>query len=198
MAGRPREFDREEALRKAQYLFWTYGYEGTSMGTLSEELGLASARIYAAFRSKEELFREAIERYRTNEGSFVTRALLEEPTARGAIERMFREAVETYTRRGQPQGCMIVSSAMNSASENDHVRQWLAAQRLEQTASIVKRLRKAVQSGELRRDDDPVVLGEYLAAVMNGLSVHARDGVSKKRLLMLGDLAVASVFGPER
>ena len=55
MAGRPREFDRDLALEKARDLFWARGYEGTSMSDLVAALGIASARIYAAFGSKEAL-----------------------------------------------------------------------------------------------------------------------------------------------
>jgi hypothetical protein len=45
MPGRPREFDRDEALAKARDAFWTRGYEGVSMSDLVEVLGRASARI---------------------------------------------------------------------------------------------------------------------------------------------------------
>ncbi len=68
MAGRPREFDRDQALHKAMLLFWQHGYEGTSMSALVETLGIASARIYAAFGSKEQLFREAVALYEEGEG----------------------------------------------------------------------------------------------------------------------------------
>ena len=82
MAGRPREFDRDQALRKAMLLFWQHGYEGTSMSALVEALGIASARIYAAFGSKEQLFREAVALYEEGEGGFAPRAL-EQPADRG-------------------------------------------------------------------------------------------------------------------
>jgi len=197
MAGRPREFDRDKALAKARDAFWARGYEGVSMADLVSALGLASARIYAAFGSKEDLFREAIALYDAHEGGFATRALEEEPTARQAIERILKEAIETYTRPGQPQGCMVVSAATNTAAENDGVRTLLAGYRRRRTASLVARLEKAIEDGELPADADAQVLGDYYATVLHGLSVQARDGVPKKRLLAIIPVASAA-FGAAR
>ena len=185
MAGRPREFDREAALRKARDVFWSRGYEGTSMADLVAALGIASARIYAAFGSKEELFREAISLYETHEGGFADRALTEEPTARRAIERMLRNAVETYTRRGQPQGCMVVSAATNCSTDNEPIAAWLAEHRRKRTASIIDRLKQGVASGDLPQDTDVEAWGDLIATLLHGLSVQARDGVPKRRLYAL-------------
>jgi AcrR family transcriptional regulator len=185
MAGRPREFDRARALRKARDLFWARGYEGTSMADLVEALGLASARIYAAFGSKEALFREAVALYEEQEGGFATRALEEEPTARRAIERILRDAVETYTHPGNPQGCMVVSAATNCSRTHDAVSAWLAEHRRARTLSIIDRLRLAVKRGELPPATDIEALGDLFAALLHGLSVQARDGVSRERLWAL-------------
>jgi len=190
MAGRPREFDRDEALAKARDLFWARGYEGVSMADLVEALGLASARIYAAFGSKETLFREAVTLYDAGEGGFATRALAEEPTARAAIGRMLREAIETYTRRGRPTGCMVVSAATNCASANEGVREWLSEFRRRRTASLVERLEQAVAEGEFPAETNAQKLGDYFATVLHGLSVQARDGVPRRRLLGMADLAM--------
>jgi AcrR family transcriptional regulator len=185
MAGRPREFDREQALRKARDAFWDRGYEGTSMADLVSALGIASARIYAAFGSKEELFRETVALYEAEEGGFADRALDEEPTAWRAIERMLRDAVDTYTKRGRPKGCMVVSAATNCSNSNEAVRSWLAEHRRARTASIIGRLRLAVERGELPESTNVQALGDCFAALLHGLSVQARDGISKERLLAL-------------
>jgi AcrR family transcriptional regulator len=185
MAGRPREFDRQQALERARDAFWRRGYEGTSMSDLVAALGIASARIYAAFGSKEALFREAIALYEAGEGGFADRALAEELTAREAIARMLRDAVEIYTRPGQPQGCMVVSAATNCSAENDAVMAWLAKHRRARTASLIARLRRAVKDGELPPQTDVEMLGDCFAALLHGLSVQARDGVPKRRLLAL-------------
>ncbi|TXI65142.1 TetR/AcrR family transcriptional regulator [Mycolicibacterium mageritense] len=184
MTGRPREFDRGEVLEKIQQVFWEHGYECTSMSDLVSATGLASARLYAAYGSKEALFREAIERYEQQEGGFADRALAEEPTARRAIERILREAVDVYTQRGA-RGCMVVSSATNCSPANDAVRQWLAEHRRKRTDSLVERLRIAVAAGELREGTDAQALGDTYAAMLHGISVQARDGVPRERLLAL-------------
>src|SRR5580704_35526 len=119
MAGRPREFDRDKALAKARDAFWKRGYEGIAMSDLVSLLGLASSRIYAAFGSKEDLFREAVALYRGAEGGAPLRALKAAPTLRDGIEAMLRTAIMTYTQPGRPRGCMVVTAAANCSSEND-------------------------------------------------------------------------------
>ena len=37
--GRPRTFDRNEAIRQAMTLFWQHGYESTSLAMLKSNLG---------------------------------------------------------------------------------------------------------------------------------------------------------------
>jgi AcrR family transcriptional regulator len=184
MAGRPREFDRDVALAQVQAAFWARGYEGTSMADLVAATGLASARLYAAFGAKEAMFRAAVERYEREEGGFADRALAEEPTVRRALERMLRDAVDAYTRP-EPRGCMVVGAATNCASENDAVRDWLEEHRKQRTESITARLRSAMAAGELPPDTDVRAIGDAFAALLHGLSVQARDGVSRRRLLAL-------------
>jgi AcrR family transcriptional regulator len=161
------------------------------MADLTERVGLASARLYAAFGSKEDLFREGIAHYEAQEGGFADRALEEESTAARALERMFREGIELYTRKQGPRGCMVVSSATNCTEENERVREWLAEHRRARTASIVRRIQKAVQAGELQAGTDATVLGDLYATALHGISVQARDGVSRRRLLLMVPMLLA-------
>ncbi|WP_309227646.1 MULTISPECIES: TetR/AcrR family transcriptional regulator [unclassified Mycolicibacterium] len=171
-------------LEQIQHVFWERGYESTSMNDLVAATGLASARLYAAYGSKEALFREAIGRYEQQEGGFADRALAEEPTAYCAIERMLREAVDLYTADGS-RGCMVVSAATNCSPANDGVRHWLAEHRRQRTESVVNRLHAAVAAGELSAGIDPQAVGDAYAALLHGISVQARDGIPRDRLLAL-------------
>lgn len=182
MAGRPREFDRHEALRKARDLFWSRGFESTSMADLVSALGLASARIYAAFGSKEQLFREAVEDYEAHEGGFVARILAEEVSAVRAIERIFREAITLYTRADGPKGCMVVVAATNYSAASEKVSSWLADHRRRQTLALIEHMVAAKTAGELKPDCNTEALGDAIATFLHGLSIQARDNVSVDRL----------------
>ncbi|MEV4782447.1 TetR/AcrR family transcriptional regulator [Burkholderia sp. LMU1-1-1.1] len=191
MAGRPREFDRDLALERARDAFWQRGYEGVSMADLVAVMGIASARIYAAFGSKEALFREAVGLYETGEGGFAAHALRQEESARAAIERMLREAVAVYARDAR--GCMVVAAGANCAAENDAVAAWLAGHRRARTQSIIDKLRAAERAGELRPGTDVEALGDSYATFLHGLSVQARDGVGEARLLAMIPVAMAAL-----
>lgn len=185
MAGRPREFDAERALLQARDLFWERGFEGVSMSDLVKELGIASARIYAAFGSKEELFRKAILLYEEGDGGFADRALNSSLPVWDAIHTMLIDAVELYTqkRKRRPLGCMVVTSATNFSSENHEIAKWLQEHRRRRTESIIIRFERAARDHELPGGIDPEALGNLTAAMLHGISVQARDGVAKSNLV---------------
>ena len=62
-AGRPREFDLDQALEAAIEVFWRRGFEGTSLSDLTTAMELSRPSVYAAFGNKEALFRKALARY---------------------------------------------------------------------------------------------------------------------------------------
>lgn len=163
--------------------FWRRGYEGTSMADLVQALGIASARIYAAFGSKQDLFREAVQRYEAGDGGFADRAMAQEPRVRDALARVLRDAVATYTDDAHPLGCMVVTAATNCAEENEAVAAWLAEHRRQRTQSLIDRLKRALDEGELRAGTDVQALGDFYATQLHGISVQARDGVPRQRLL---------------
>jgi hypothetical protein len=62
--ARPREFDEAEALERAMGVFWSQGYEATSVEDLVGSTGLNRGSLYAAFGDKNALFLRALEHYR--------------------------------------------------------------------------------------------------------------------------------------
>src|ERR1700733_15772686 len=110
-AGRPRSFDREQALDAAMRVFWKQGYEGASLADLTAAMGINRPSLYAAFGDKEALFRKVLDRYNSGPAAYVCDAL-NQPTARRAIERLLQGAADLATGSGHRPGCLFVQGAL--------------------------------------------------------------------------------------
>ncbi|MFJ9028106.1 TetR/AcrR family transcriptional regulator [Streptomyces sp. NPDC102274] len=190
--GRPRGFDRDTALEQAMKVFWATGYEATSMADLTSAMGIASPSLYAAFGSKEELFREAVALYGATAGRPVARALTEEPTARAAVNAVLHANAYAYTRADTPGGCMIVMAATNCSESNAPVRDHLAQIRKAGIEDLTVRLEQGVRDGDLAPGTDTHGVASFYTAVLQGMSVQARDGASREDLEMLAERAMSA------
>lgn len=191
--GRPREFDREAALAKATRLFWERGYEATSVGELTEAMGIRPASLYAAFGDKMSLFKEVVYDYgRSPAGAFIATALREEPTAYGAFSRILHEAAVIYPDPAHPPGCLTISAATNVTVKDAEAAAFLRDLRAANLAAFETRLRTAQHEGELPPDADPRTLAAYFAAVIQGMSQRARDGADTTELTAIADLALSA------
>ena len=142
--GRPRSFDRDVALERAMDLFWRQGYEATSLADLTAAMGINPPSLYAAFGDKEHLFLAAVERYENlGRGPGAGCILEDEPTARGAIERILKETAIELSKPSQPKGCMLITAATNCSAESAHVQRALAERRAEQKKHLKERIARA-------------------------------------------------------
>ncbi|ABC82909.1 TetR/AcrR family transcriptional regulator [Anaeromyxobacter dehalogenans] len=192
--GRPRSFDRGEALRKAVEVFWDRGYDGASMADLTRAMGINSPSLYAAFGSKAALFREVVDLYVATEGASGRRAL-DEGTAREAIRGMLRSTAEGLTAAGKPHGCMIVlgrcQAGAPDAGDGPELDALLRARRGRTLEDLRGRLRRAVDEGDLPPGADVEGLTAFYATVLQGMSLRARDGASRAELLGIAESAMA-------
>lgn len=177
--GRPREFETQAAVDQAMLLFWERGYEATSLAELKAAMGgLSTASFYAAFGSKEALFRQVVRRYLDTYGRVT--APLRDPAraARAAVEATLRDSARMQTGDGHPPGCLIVLSAIACSIVNGPIREMLAAERRRNRAGLLACVARAVAAGELRDRADTTALATLLESVLLGISIQARDGVA--------------------
>lgn len=180
--GRPRGFDRDEALESAMRLFWSRGYEATSISDLTQAMDITPPSLYAAFGDKKRLFLEAVERYEQETGCFARKALTSEPTAELAIRRLLLDAVKFFTDPKNPKGCLIALGATNCAIESTDIFEALAERRRTAENAVRARIAAGQKAGELSDDADVDALTGMVTATRYGLAIKARDGAPRARL----------------
>ena len=192
--GRPRAFDRDAALDQAMRLFWDRGYEGTALDDLTAAMGISPSSLYAVFGDKERLFGAALERYAHGPGAFTRRIFAEEPTARGAFTRLLRTAAAELTRPERPAGCMVALSATHGSPAAQPIRALLQRYRQAAQEAMTARLRQGIAAGDLPAGTDAQALAVYYFAILQGMSMQARDGA--RRAVLLGMAATAMKAWP--
>lgn len=183
--GRPRTFDREQAVKDAMYLFWQYGYESTSLSQLKAGIGrgISAPSFYAAFGSKEALFRECVEHYLSTFGKVTAFLWDDSLSPRDALETTLRESARMQCEKGHPSGCMVGLGALSATSdEHSAVTEPLTRSRNRTRNGILALIQRAADSGELRHDVSAMALTNAFSTFLFGLSIQARDGATAEQL----------------
>jgi AcrR family transcriptional regulator len=182
--GRPRGFDREQALETAMRMFWQRGFEATSMSELTAAIGVAAPSLYAAFGSKDDLFRAALQRYlerfRSERGAALAAPGL---SAREAFARLFDALAGDFAACPDRSGCMLVAAETGGlGAAAAQLREVLGAHRAGIEAGFRARIERGQREGDVAADADAAALAKFLSTVLQGLSIQARDGASAEQL----------------
>ena len=182
--GRPRSFDRDQAVETAMRLFWRHGYEGVSVGDLTDAIGIAAPSLYAAFGSKAGLFRQALARYEEAGGGFDLSLIGAAGSLEEAVRLVLEAGVRAVTDPAREPGCMISGGMIACHPDNQALARDVAGRR--------GALREAMSLALRRWTDerDAVALSWHLAAVLQGMSIQARDGAAAADLRMVVDEVV--------
>ncbi|MFI1583670.1 TetR family transcriptional regulator C-terminal domain-containing protein [Embleya sp. NPDC020630] len=97
-----------------------------------------------------------------------------------------------YTEESKPRGCMIVLSATNCSKANAPVREHVASVRREGIDDLTRRLCQGVRDGDVPPGVDAAGVASFYGAVIQGMSVQARDGASRADLERVAAYAMAA------
>lgn len=188
--GRPRSFDKEEALKKAMHVFWEKGYEGTSMADLIESIGMKAPSLYAAFGNKDAIFKEVVQKYLPIVVNGQLATLNNTSDIVEAVQNTLKECVRLFTSPDNPHTCLIMTAAINASPEHqDHVVS-LRAMREDYRNAWVKRFEIAEQERQLTGQLSPQQLADFYVTLIQGMSLRAKDGANKEDLTRTAEIAL--------
>jgi len=169
------------ALEQAMLTFWRYGYETTSISELTAAMGVTAPSIYTAFGDKRQLFLEAMRLY-AGSTEDLKLSLSAADTARDAVEWMLDSAVKRFTGKNTPHGCLLASATASGSKDSIDVQAAVTSIRSEIMKLICMRIKQDVKKGVLPPNTDAAALATFVIALVQGMSVLARDGIKRRPL----------------
>jgi TetR/AcrR family transcriptional regulator, transcriptional repressor for nem operon len=169
--ARPREFDADSVLERAMQIFWSQGYEATSLDDLCAKTGLSRSSLYAAFGDKRGLLLKSLERYVDHGSDFIARALTRKTPLRAALANLFDEFIDGIVAGPGRRGCFIGNCAAEFAGHDRdamvHVRDALERN----TGYFRAALAAAQNRKEISATADIDALARFLSAGIQGLQL---------------------------
>jgi TetR/AcrR family transcriptional regulator, transcriptional repressor for nem operon len=174
--GRPREFDLDEALDKAIRVFCEHGYNATSVGDLTEAMGLASGSIYKAFKDKRAVFLAALDRYKLLRNEQLAAIAGSSGSARERLRAVLGFYVESSKGVEGRRGCMFVGSAVELAIVDREVAARVGASLSRNEAFLAGLIRQGQADGSVSAKINPEEIARIMVCLTQGLRVVGKSG----------------------
>lgn len=151
--GRPREFDRDQALGALTILFWQKGYESTTQQDMVECTGLSSSSLLNAFGNKPAIFRHVLENYMMMQRQGLS--ILTDGEEGIADLMSFFDRIEAHVS-GQlacPKGCLAVKTMTGPLDVSEPINDLLQSYRDNLAYALRTVFQRALARGEVLEEN---------------------------------------------
>lgn len=166
--ARPLEFDRKAATQSALLLFWSKGYQATSLADLVAAMGISRSSFYAAYGDKRGVLVECLDLFAARSIEILARARAHQPPV-AALRSFFVQTLSEDAGQRWAWGCMLVNTVLELADVDealcDHARRRLGEVEAAFEACLADTGCGAAKAAEL---------SGFLMVVNEGLRVSSR------------------------
>ncbi|MDP9759375.1 TetR family transcriptional regulator C-terminal domain-containing protein [Agrobacterium sp. SORGH_AS_0745] len=191
--GRPREFELDEAVRKAMQVFWDRGYHDASLPDLLEGMELSRGSFYKALVDKRGVYLRALDAYIEDAVRSVGETLHSNPSPKAAIRDAFSQQVDQSSGTEGLRGCFVVFAAVEMLPDDKEVAPRISRlfRRLQDlyAAAIIR----AQALGEIDPGLDERTLARFLVCQIQGMRVLAKAGADRAETRAMVALALKAL-----
>lgn len=155
------------------HLFWVKGFHATSLKDLEAALRMRPGSIYAAFESKEALFKEAIDLYALQMRSDLERSVATAESPLRALQSHILGLAKLSPCEKPSTACMLVKSLLE-LPEGTATRQVVEAHLGYVEAMLEQSFVRAKEVGELSVESDPARMARRMQTYIFGLKIQAQ------------------------
>jgi len=176
------KFDRQDVIDKATNLYWKKGFHATSMRNLQDEIDMRPGSIYAAFGSKDGLFKETLRNY-TDMGLAQMHDFAARNDSPLSTLKAFVKAQVIDTQSDAPNGMCMLSKTLGELTEEHQELIDITKSHLNEISeAIASLIEQAKDAGEVDQDKDANELAQHVQIQIAGLRTFAK--ITNDRVLL--------------
>ncbi|WP_394780043.1 TetR/AcrR family transcriptional regulator [Undibacterium sp.] len=187
--ARKKEFNREDAVRKAMEVFWEKGFEAASTDDLLSGMGIGRQSMYDTFGDKRQLYLEALQHYVSDSISNLLQCMRTADSSLQALSNVLLQ-IATGSAAHQAKGCMGVSAVSEFGQADEDINRILASSGMLLESTLERVISDGQQKGEIRASLQPRLAAKFIATTLLGLKLSAKGGVSQQELFAIADFAL--------
>lgn len=176
--GRPREFITSEVLDRVRDVFLAKGFAAASLDELCAAAGLSRPSLYAAFGDKEQLYIGMLRHIGQKSVEAMDAVLSGPEPIEQRLGRLYKGAIDIYTKPPNRPGCIIVGTATVEATSHPAI----GATANEILASFEKAFERGFIKSDLKPAPTPAERASMSGAILYATGVRARLGVPATEL----------------
>jgi TetR/AcrR family transcriptional repressor of nem operon len=191
--ARPIKYPHETLLQRALDLFWTKGYEATSVQDLLTHLDIHKGTLYASFGDKHTLYLEVLAYYQRTINERLLAVLAEPGSPLATIRALFDRLVTSLASVEGRRGCLFTNATMESALADGEIAAVVGQAQTQLTGALERTLTAAQQAEEMPRYSSQKIrsLALFLSTAIQGLRVVARTSPSEYSLQQVAAIALS-------
>lgn len=155
-------------------VFWTKGYEATSLDELCDATGLGRSSMYAAFTDKRQLYLRVLKRYEARAVARVGKALAGDGPVRDNLSAFLREIIDSIAHGTGRRGCLIGNSAAGLNTDDKEIAEVVRHSLDQHELAFRGALERAQQRGEIADGEDVRALARFVTASFHGLRIFGK------------------------
>ncbi len=191
--ARKKNFDESEVLDKALKIFWTKGFNATSIQDLVDGLGINRASMYDTWGDKHNLYMKSLERYRQNASSQLLNEIRSNKSALDILKGFLKSNARESALDPEKKGCFMINSISELANSDDSVNELTSKHRKTFEGVLAEIIREGQESGEIQRKFDSEVLARFLYSTVSGIRVIGKGTISEKELAEVVEVALSAL-----
>ncbi len=177
------EFNEDEAIQRAMEVFWEKGYKGASLRDLTDAMKINSSSLYNTIGDKHGLFVRCVQHYTDLRRKDIEKRLKSAGSPFTILVNYIYDAVAVIISGAK--SCMAIKTAFEVATNDQKIKDILKADNDYAYQFICLLITKAIEQGEMPKEEDPELLADYFNSTWTGWNesyILHKDPVKIKKM----------------